>query len=141
MGETGPCGPCSEIHYYVGEDPENQDASGINTSDEYWELWNLVFIQNNRKDDGTLEELSSKHVDTGAGLERIATVLQGKNSNYDTDLFLPIIETLQGHADSSYEHEPIPHRVIADHIRMLCFSIADGALPSNDGRGYVLRRI
>jgi len=141
MGETGPCGPCSEIHYYVGDDPESQDASGINTSDDYWELWNLVFIQNNRKDDGTLEELPSKHVDTGAGLERIATVLQGKNSNYDTDLFLPIIETLQGQADSSYEHDPIPHRVIADHIRMLCFSIADGALPSNDGHGYVLRRI
>jgi alanyl-tRNA synthetase len=141
MGETGPCGPCSEIHYYVGDDPENQDASGINSSDDYWELWNLVFIQNNRKDDGMLEELPSKHVDTGAGLERIATVLQGKNSNYDTDLFLPIIETLQGQADSSYEHDPIPHRVIADHIRMLCFSIADGALPSNDGRGYVLRRI
>ena len=141
MGETGPCGPCSEIHYYVGDDPENQDAYGINTSDDYWELWNLVFIQNNRKDDGTLEELPSKHVDTGAGLERIATVLQGKNSNYDTDLFLPIIETLQGQADSSYEHDPIPHRVIADHIRMLCFSIADGALPSNEGRGYVLRRI
>ena len=141
MGETGPCGPCSEIHYYVGEDPENQDASGINTSDDYWELWNLVFIQNNRKDDGTLEELPSKHVDTGAGLERIATVLQRKNSNYDTDLFLPIIETLQGRADSSYEDDPIPHRVIADHIRMLCFSIADGALPSNEGRGYVLRRI
>jgi len=141
MGETGPCGPCSEIHYYVGDDPENQDAYGINTSDDYWELWNLVFIQNNRKDDGTLEDLPSKHVDTGAGLERIATVLQGKNSNYDTDLFLPIIETLQGQADSSYEHDPIPHRVIADHIRMLCFSIADGALPSNDGRGYVLRRI
>jgi alanyl-tRNA synthetase len=98
MGDTGPCGPCSEIHYYVGDDPENQDASGINSSDDYWELWNLVFIQNNRKDDGMLEELPSKHVDTGAGLERIATVLQGKNSNYDTDLFLPIIETLQGQA-------------------------------------------
>ena len=106
MGETGPCGPCSEIHYYVGDDPENQDAYGINTSDDYWELWNLVFIQNNRKDDGTLEELPSKHVDTGAGLERTATVLQGKNSNYDTDLFLPIIETLQGPV--SYTHLTLP---------------------------------
>ena len=141
MGETGPCGPCSEIHYYVGDDPSNQDPSGVNSSDQYWELWNLVFIQNNRLRDGTLEELPQKHVDTGAGLERIATVLQGKTSNYDTDLFLPIIEKIQQIANSSYVKDPIPHRVIADHIRMLCFSIADGALPSNDGRGYVLRRI
>ena len=141
MGETGPCGPCSEIHYYVGEDISNQDPSGVNSSDQYWELWNLVFIQSNRLQDGSLEELPAKHVDTGAGLERIATVLQGKNSNYDTDLFLPIIDSLQILANSSYKDDPIPHRVIADHIRMLCFSIADGALPSNDGRGYVLRRI
>ena len=141
MGETGPCGPCSEIHYYVGDDPSNQDPSGVNSSDQYWELWNLVFIQNNRLRDGTLEELPQKHVDTGAGLERIATILQGKTSNYDTDLFLPIIEKIQQIANSSYVKDPIPHRVIADHIRMLCFSIADGALPSNDGRGYVLRRI
>ena len=141
MGETGPCGPCSEIHYYVGDDPSNQDPSGVNSSDQYWELWNLVFIQNNRLRDGTLEELPQKHVDTGAGLERIATVLQGKTSNYDTDLFLPIIEKIQQIANSSYVKDPTPHRVIADHIRMLCFSIADGALPSNDGRGYVLRRI
>ena len=141
MGETGPCGPCSEIHYYVGDDPSNQDPSGVNSSDQYWELWNLVFIQNNRLRDGTLEELPQKHVDTGAGLERITTVLQGKTSNYDTDLFLPIIEKIQQIANSSYVKDPIPHRVIADHIRMLCFSIADGALPSNDGRGYVLRRI
>ena len=91
----------------------------------------------NRLQDGSLEELPAKHVDTGAGLERIATVLQGKNSNYDTDLFLPIIDSLQILANSSYQDDPIPHRVIADHIRMLCFSIADGALPSNDGRGYV----
>ena len=141
MGETGPCGPCSEIHYYVGDDPENQDASKVNDSDEYWELWNLVFIQNNRIDADTLEELPAKHVDTGAGLERIVTVLQGKTSNYDTDLFLPIIEKIESMSDHSYKNEPIPFRVIADHIRMLCFSIADGALPSNEGRGYVLRRI
>jgi len=141
MGETGPCGPCSEIHYYVGDDPENQDASGVNNTDVYWELWNLVFIQNNRKEDGTLEELPAKHVDTGAGLERIATVMQGKTSNYDTDLFLPIIREIESISGESYEKDPIPFRVIADHIRMLCFSIADGALPSNDGRGYVLRRI
>ena len=141
MGSTGPCGPCSEIHYYIGDQPENQHASGVNNIDEYWELWNLVFIQNNRLQDGSLIELPKKHVDTGAGLERIAAVLQGKVSNYDTDLFQPIIHAIQEKANSSYKSDPIPHRVIADHIRMLCFSIADGALPSNDGRGYVLRRI
>jgi len=141
MGETGPCGPCSEIHYYIGKDSENQLASGVNNTDEYWELWNLVFIQNNRLEDGTLVELPAKHVDTGAGLERITAVLQGKISNYDTDLFQPIISAIQEKANSNYKSNPIPHRVIADHIRMLCFSIADGALPSNDGRGYVLRRI
>ena len=141
MGETGPCGPCSEIHYYIGEDLLTQDASGVNSSDKYWELWNLVFIQNNRLIDGTLEKLPNKHVDTGAGLERITSVLQGKDNNYKTDLFYPIIESLAEIANSSYEENPTPHNVIADHIRMLCFSIADGAIPSNEGRGYVLRRI
>ncbi len=141
MGETGPCGPCSEIHYYVGDEPENQKASGVNVSHEYWELWNLVFIQNNRKEDGTIEDLPAKHVDTGAGLERIVAVLQGKNSNYDTDLFLPIIKKIESISGKDYLDDPIPFRVIADHIRMLCFSIADGGLPSNDGRGYVIRRI
>ncbi|MFL3007387.1 MAG: alanine--tRNA ligase [Candidatus Neomarinimicrobiota bacterium] len=141
MGDTGPCGPCSEIHFYIGDNPEKQHASGVNNSDKYWELWNLVFIQNNRLEDGTLVELSAKHVDTGAGLERIAAVMQGKDSNYDTDLFQPVILAIQEKAKSDYKNNPIPHRVIADHIRMLCFSIADGALPSNDGRGYVLRRI
>ena len=141
MGETGPCGPCSEIHYYVGNDPENQNPKGVNNTDEYWELWNLVFIQNNRIDANTLEDLPEKHVDTGAGLERIATIIQGKKSNYDSDLFLPIIHKIESLSDFSYEDNPIPFRVIADHIRMLCFSIVDGALPSNEGRGYVLRRI
>ncbi|MBT6980889.1 MAG: alanine--tRNA ligase [Candidatus Marinimicrobia bacterium] len=141
MGETGPCGPCSEIHYYVGDDPENQDPKGVNNTDEYWELWNLVFIQNNRIDANTLEDLPEKHVDTGAGLERIATIIQGKKSNYDSDLFLPIIHKIESLSDFSYKENPIPFRVIADHIRMLCFSIVDGALPSNEGRGYVLRRI
>ena len=141
MGETGPCGPCSEIHYFIGENLDEQESFGVNVSDQYWELWNLVFIQSNRLPDGSLEDLPAKHVDTGAGLERIATILQGKTSNYDTDLFLPIIDKIQNIAGSSYTQEPIPHRVIADHLRMLCFSIADGALPSNDGRGYVLRRI
>ena len=141
MGETGPCGPCSEIHYFIGEDITSQEASGVNNSDQYWELWNLVFIQSNRLQDGSLEDLPNKHVDTGAGLERIASVMQGKTSNYDTDLFLPIIDAIEKIAESSYENNPVPHRVITDHLRMLCFSIADGALPSNDGRGYVLRRI
>lgn len=141
MGETGPCGPCSEIHYYIGNDPEEQSSRGVNASDEYWELWNLVFIQYNRDEAGELNDLPSKHVDTGAGFERITAVLQGKKSNYDTDLFMPIIEKAVGLTDRNYEDDPVPFRVIADHIRMLCFSIADGGLPSNDGRGYVIRRI
>jgi len=141
MGETGPCGPCSEIHYYIGKDPSKQSAKGVNNSDEYWELWNLVFIQNNRLDDGTLEDLPAKHVDTGAGLERIVSVLQGKTSNYETDLFTPIIVKTEELTGKACKDNPIPFQVIADHIRMLSFSIADGALPSNEGRGYVLRRI
>ena len=141
MGETGPCGPCSEIHYYIGSDIDKQNQDGVNKSEEYWELWNLVFIQSNRKKDGSLEDLPEKHVDTGAGLERIAAVLQNKTSNYDTDLFIPIIDKIESITLDKYKTNPIPFRVIADHIRMLSFSIADGALPSNEGRGYVLRRI
>ncbi|MBH31619.1 MAG: alanine--tRNA ligase [Candidatus Marinimicrobia bacterium] len=141
MGETGPCGPCSEIHYYVGEDTSSQNAEGVNTSDEYWELWNLVFIQNNRLIDGKLEDLPKKHVDTGAGLERIAAVMQGKSSNYDTDLFRPIIIAQEKVLGVSYQDNLVAHRAIADHVRMLTFSIADGVLPSNEGRGYVARRI
>ena len=141
MGDTGPCGPCSEIHYYVGENPSKQSADGINSSDQYWELWNLVFIQNNRLPDGTLEELPKKHVDTGAGLERIAAVLQGKTSNYDTDLFQSIIKVQEKKLGVKYKDDLVGHRAIADHVRMLSFSIADGVLPSNEGRGYVARRI
>ena len=141
MGDTGPCGPCSEIHYYVGKDPSKQSEKGINVSDQYWELWNLVFIQNNRLSDGTLNELPKKHVDTGAGLERIAAVLQGKTSNYDTDLFQSIIGVQEKNLGVQYEDDLVGHRAIADHIRMLSFSIADGVLPSNEGRGYVARRI
>ena len=141
MGETGPCGPCSEIHYFVGDDASAQSADGVNTSDQYWELWNLVFIQNNRLRDGTLEDLPKKHVDTGAGLERIAAVMQGKSSNYDTDLFSPIIEAQEKIFGVSYEENLVAHRAIADHVRMLTFAIADGVLPSNEGRGYVARRI
>lgn len=141
MGETGPCGPCSEIHYFIGEDPDEQSAAGVNVSDQYWELWNLVFIQNHRDSNGDLHNLPATHVDTGAGLERLVAVLQGKRSNYDTDLFQPVIRSIELISGQKYSVNPTPFRVIADHIRMLSFSIADGALPSNEGRGYVLRRI
>ena len=141
MGDTGPCGPCSEIHYYVGEEIEDQDPNGVNNTDEYWELWNLVFIQYDRQGDGELIDLPEKHIDTGAGLERIVTVLQDKKSNYETDLFQPIIKGIETITGSKYLEDKVPHHVISDHIRMLSFAIADGAMPSNEGRGYVLRRI
>jgi len=143
MGETGPCGPCSEIHYYTGSQLDNQQARMINAgSPEYVELWNLVFIQYERDKSGNLISLPLKHVDTGAGLERIVAAVQNKHSNYDTDLFTPIIEQITTLTGKPYrETTGMPHRVIADHIRMLSFAIADGGLPSNDGRGYVIRRI
>jgi len=143
MGNTGPCGPCSEIHYYIGNSPEKQDARNINVGDpEYIELWNLVFIQYDRDEKGVLHNLPSKHVDTGAGFERIVAALQEKKSNYDTDLFTPLIKRISEITDTDYTQEKgIPHRVIADHIRMLSFSIADGGMPSNEGRGYVIRRV
>ena len=143
MGDTGPCGPCSEIHYYIGDDPANQISEKINADDpEYIELWNLVFIQYNRDKEGKLNSLPKKHVDTGAGLERIVAALQNKRSNYDTDLFMPIILKIAELTGAPYnEKSGVPHRVIADHIRMLTFSIADGGMPSNEGRGYVIRRI
>ena len=141
MGDTGPCGPCSEIHYYVGEEVDGQDPNGVNNTDEYWELWNLVFIQYDRQGDGTLLDLPEKHIDTGAGLERIVTVLQNKKSNYETDLFQPIITGIENITGTKYNKNKVSHHVIADHIRMLSFAIADGAMPSNEGRGYVLRRI
>lgn len=141
MGNTGPCGPCSEIHYYVGKDLDKQSVEGVNNSDEYWELWNLVFIQYNRNKAGKLTELPKKHIDTGAGLERIVTVLQNKTSNYETDLFQPIIKHIEKLTGVSYKKNPVPHQVIADHVRMLTFSIADGVMPSNEGRGYIVRRI
>jgi alanyl-tRNA synthetase len=141
MAETGPCGPCSEIHYYVGNNPANQQAELVNNSSEYWELWNLVFIQFNRLKDGTMEDLPKKHVDTGAGLERICSVLQNKDSNYKTDLFSKTIEDLENFSNTKYQDFEVPYNVICDHIRMLSFAIADGVVPSNDGRGYVLRRV
>ncbi len=144
MGDTGPCGPCSEIHYYSGEDIENQDPSRVNADDpQYMELWNLVFIQYNRNEQGELQPLEKKHIDTGAGFERIVAVMNGFSSNYDTDLFKPIIEQIEAISDIAYEkgEEGTPHRVIADHIRMLTVAISDGAIPGNEGRSYVLRRI
>lgn len=145
MGETGPCGPCSEIHF-----DRTEDLSGgpmVNAGvPEVIEIWNLVFIQYNRKLGGELEPLSSKHVDTGMGFERICAVIQGKNSNYDTDVFMPLINEISKISGKKYDGgltdpDSIAMRVIADHVRTLAFAIADGALPGNEGRGYVLRRI
>ena len=147
MGETGPCGPCSEIHVDIGGDPAIHGSHpdlGVNTdSPRFMELWNLVFIQYFRDQSGELTELPNKHVDTGAGLERVVAYLQGKDSNYDTDLFTPILDEISSLSGVAYttDAQGMAHRVIADHIRMLTFSISDGALPSNEGRGYVLRRI
>ena len=149
MGDTGPCGPCTEIHLDLGPGhgcgrsdcgpncPHCEEANDF----RFVELWNLVFIQYNRREDGSLEELPQKHVDTGMGLERLAAILQGKGSNYDTDLFRPLIAKLEELSGRSYEEDPTPFRVVADHIRTLSFAVADGAVPSNEGRGYVLRRI
>ena len=138
MGDTGPCGPCTEIHYFVGDDPSEQNSSGVNSEDLYREIWNLVFIQYNRTSDGKLHELPVKHVDTGMGFERILSTVNGMKDHYETDLFKPIINKIE---EISSINVDTPHRVIADHLRMLSFSIADGVMPSNEGRGYVLRRV
>lgn len=145
MGETGPCGPCSEIHF--DRTPDLTGGPLVNAGvPEVIEIWNNVFIQFNRLGDGSLTDLPAKHVDTGMGFERITAVMQGKDSNYDTDVFQPIIaltEELSGKSYSKDLTDPdgIAMRVIADHVRTLCFAIADGAIPGNEGRGYVLRRI
>ncbi len=147
MGATGPCGPCSEIHIDRGEnacDKKNDKAHrcGVNAGcARYIELWNLVFIQYNRGEDGSLSPLPSRHVDTGMGFERILSVVQGKHSNYDTDLFTPIIARIEELSGKNYATNGVPMRVIADHIRSLAFSMADGVMPSNEGRGYVIRKI
>jgi alanyl-tRNA synthetase len=145
MGDTGPCGPCTEIHIDRGEafgalDPE---SCFVNTGHaRFIELWNLVFIQYHRDGQGRLHPLPARHVDTGAGFERLAAVLQGKASNYDTDVFAPLIARVAELSGVPYaEATGTPHRVIADHVRALAFAVADGAQPSNEGRGYVLRRI
>ena len=142
MGETGPCGPCSEIHINLTDDYDNPKYVNAGTP-ECIEIWNLVFIQYNRDENGKLHDLPSKHVDTGMGFERVCAVMQQKNSNYDTDVFMPLINRISEISKVAYEEEEnkIPMRVIADHIRTLTFAIADGAVPGNDGRGYVLRRI
>jgi alanyl-tRNA synthetase len=142
MGDTGPCGPCSEIH--IDLTPDRSGGGLVNAGDpRVMEIWNLVFIQNNRTASGVLENLPATHVDTGMGFERICAVLQGKKSNYDTDVFTPIIAAISQATGRPYasEADQVAMRVIADHIRMLSFAIADGAIPGNDGRGYVLRRI
>jgi len=148
MGETGPCGPCSEIHIDLRSDEERAAVNGaelVNADDpRVMEIWNLVFIQFNRESSGKLVSLPAKHVDTGMGFERICAVIQGKTSNYDSDVFTPIIAQISALAGIPYGsnvNSDIAMRVIADHIRAVSFSIADGASPSNDGRGYVIRRI
>lgn len=148
MGESGPCGPCSEIHVDLRPDSERALLDGatlVNTGDpRVMEIWNLVFIQFNRLPGGELQTLPAKHVDTGMGFERICAVIQGKSSNYDTDVFTPIIGGISDMAGIAYgasDVSDIAMRVIADHIRAVSFAIADGAAPSNDGRGYVVRRI
>jgi len=148
MGETGPCGPCSEIHIDLRDAEEIAKIPGkmlVNKGHpQVVEIWNLVFIQYNRKANGTLEQLPNKHVDTGMGFERLCMVLQGKKSNYDTDVFTPIIfriEELSGHIYGKDVKTDIAMRVIADHVRAVGMSIADGQLPSNTGAGYVIRRI
>jgi alanyl-tRNA synthetase len=144
MGDTGPCGPCSEIHYDLRpEEGPVTDQAVLNT-DRFTEIWNLVFIQYNRKGPDTLVPLPAKHVDTGLGLDRVAAILQEKDSNYRTDLFYPLIEAVQkltGDSDQERDHNFTPYRVIADHARAAAFLIADGVVPGNLGRNYVCRMI
>jgi len=148
MGDTGPCGPCSELHIDLRSEEDRKKVDGatlVNMDDpRVIEIWNLVFIQFNRQSDGALELLPAKHVDTGMGFERVCAVLQGKMSNYDSDVFTPLLNKISELAGIKYgqdEEKDIAMRVIADHIRAVAFSIADGASPGNDGRGYVIRRI
>ena len=149
MGEQGPCGPCSEIHIDIRTKEEKDKTSALELVNkdhpQVLEIWNLVFMQYNRKASGKLEDLPNKHIDTGLGLERLCMVLQGVSSNYDTDLFTPIIQEIESLTGYNYERKSsktdIAMRVISDHVRAVSFSIADGKLPSNNGSGYVIRRI
>lgn len=148
MGEQGPCGPCSEIHVDIRPQSEKNKTPGAELVNKdhplVIEIWNLVFMQYNRKADGSLENLPNKHIDTGMGFERLCMVLQGVSSNYDTDVFTPIIREIETITNTDYgknEKADVAIRVIADHLRAVAFSIADGQLPSNTGAGYVIRRI
>ncbi|MBL4652847.1 MAG: alanine--tRNA ligase, partial [Flavobacteriales bacterium] len=149
MGEIGPCGPCSEIHIDLRSDEERKAVDGkslVNADHpQVVEIWNLVFIQYNRKADGSLVDLPNKHIDTGMGFERLTMALQQKKSNYDTDIFMPLINKVEKISGKKYEatgvKKDVAIRVIADHVRAISFSIADGQLPSNTGAGYVIRRI
>ncbi|MBM4250958.1 MAG: alanine--tRNA ligase [Deltaproteobacteria bacterium] len=149
MGDVGPCGPCTEIHFDMG-DLETQAATfadpvnGVNGANaRYIEIWNNVFMQYERLQNGDLKPLVAKHVDTGMGFERVLSIIQGTGSNYETDVFRPLIDRIAETTGIPYDQGPqgTPHRVIADHLRALAFAIADGATPGNEGRGYVLRRI
>jgi len=145
MGDTGPCGPCSEIHYDRGEQYAcgSNCALGVCDCDRWLEVWNLVFMQYNRDETGLLTPLPHPSIDTGMGLERLASLLQGVDSNFDTDLFTPLLAQIEKLSGQKYDRgeNGFPFRVIADHSRACTFLIADGVLPANDGRGYVLRRI
>ena len=148
MGDQGPCGPCSEIHVDIrsAEEKAKIDGKTLVNADhpQVVEIWNLVFMQYNRKANGSLEALPDKHIDTGMGFERLCMVLQGVQSNYDTDVFTPIIREIETIADKKYGKDDkvdVAIRVISDHVRAVAFSIADGQLPSNTGAGYVIRRI
>ena len=148
MGEQGPCGPCSEIHVDMRTAEEKKTVSGASLVNmdhpQVLEVWNLVFIEFNRKADGSLEKLAAQHIDTGMGFERLCMVLQNKTSNYDTDVFMPLINEIEQKTKVAYGKEETTDRamrVIADHARTVYFAIADGQLPSNTGAGYVIRRI
>ena len=148
MGDSGPCGPCSEIHIDLRSDSEKSKIPGKNLVNmdhpSVIELWNLVFIQYNRLSNGTLVELPEKHIDTGMGFERLVRVIQKKDSNYDTDIFMPLIIAIEGMSDKKYgsnEEVDVAMRVIADHVRAVSFCICDGQIPGNTGAGYVVRRI
>jgi alanyl-tRNA synthetase len=148
MGDTGPCGPCSEVHYFQGDHLFCSQPSCLGVAcecDRWLEIWNLVFMQFDRAEDGSLTPLPAPSVDTGMGLERISAVVQKVESNYDTDLFSPILAAIEARTGKSYRRgssaEDVSFRVVADHIRATAFLIADGVMPANDGRGYVLRKI